>query len=89
MRELPWEARYVVWSHEHGAWWRGDPGYTRELDKAGRFSRVEALNICNALPGQWAPGKLLSEIPVREDDLVAVLTKEESGASRVKAARPA
>jgi hypothetical protein len=55
MRELPWEARYVVWSHEHGAWWRGDPGYTCELDKAGRFSRVEALNQASGRPASCSP----------------------------------
>jgi len=39
-------AEYVIWSFEHGAWWRpGSWGYTRELAEAGRFSKAAADRI--------------------------------------------
>jgi len=38
--------RWVVWSEEHGAWWRpGHWGYTRSLRQAGRYDRAEAMDI--------------------------------------------
>jgi hypothetical protein len=37
---------YVIWSEEHGAWWRaGGAGYTRSLLGAGRYSETEARRI--------------------------------------------
>lgn len=40
------QGRYVIWSEEHGAWWRpGRHGYTRELSKAGRYSKADADQI--------------------------------------------
>jgi ribosomal protein S27AE len=39
---------WLVWSFEHGAWWGpGKCGYTRSLNKAGRYTRLEALEICD------------------------------------------
>ncbi len=36
--------RYVIWSHEHVAWWRPDNlGYTTNLAEAGRYTAVEAM----------------------------------------------
>lgn len=36
--------RYVLWSHEHKAWWRPDHlGYTTELAEAGRYTGTEAM----------------------------------------------
>jgi hypothetical protein len=63
------EPRYLVWSHEHAAWWRAYSGYTRTAAKAARWTRAEAIEICrNALPG-WKPDTPLPDILVREDDL--------------------
>jgi hypothetical protein len=40
--ERPW----VVWSEEHGGWWRpGEHGYTHSLKEAGRFSMERAFEI--------------------------------------------
>lgn len=37
--------RYVIWSHEHNAWWAPNfCGYTTDFDKAGRYSREDAVN---------------------------------------------
>jgi hypothetical protein len=40
-------AKYVIWSEEHGQWWRpGEFGYTRSLRKAGRYTIKQAERIC-------------------------------------------
>jgi hypothetical protein len=40
------EPLYVIWSEEHGAWWRpGKTGYTRSLREAGCYSKAEAEAI--------------------------------------------
>lgn len=59
---------YLIWSHEHSAWWHGGSlGYTPHLDLAGRFTRDEALRICfRAMPGA---GARLNELPVRAEDM--------------------
>ncbi|KKK82129.1 hypothetical protein LCGC14_2806510, partial [marine sediment metagenome] len=37
---------YVIWSHEHQAWWRPDCcGYTQEVSEAGKYTKAEAGNI--------------------------------------------
>lgn len=34
---------YVIWSHEHHAWWKPDSlGYTPNLHEAGHYSREDA-----------------------------------------------
>lgn len=39
----PW----IVWSNEHRAFWAPNrQGYTKAIEKAGRYSRDEAENIC-------------------------------------------
>jgi hypothetical protein len=38
---------FLVWSEEHGAWWRpGRMGYTRSIREAGRYSLEDAADIC-------------------------------------------
>jgi hypothetical protein len=70
---------YLIWSHEHGAWWGpGRCGYTRDPRRAGRYSRVEALKICTeAIPGDSKRLGALPELPVREDDLDAMISLHE------------
>jgi hypothetical protein len=62
---------YLIWSHEHGAWWGpGRSGYVRSISKAGRYSREEALRICaEAIPGDAKRLGALPELPVPEADL--------------------
>lgn len=44
--------RYLIWSHEHGAWWGPGPPLTQSVSAAGRYSRAAAMRICGgALPG--------------------------------------
>ncbi len=59
---------YLVWSHEHGAWWAGVSGYTTHLNQAGRFTRREAIKICVTARGGWRPGEAPNEHPVRLED---------------------
>ena len=38
---------YLIWSIEHGAWWRANSnGYTKSRAKAGRYTLTEAVEIC-------------------------------------------
>lgn len=40
------EKQYLVWSEEHGGWWRpGSLGYTRSIKEAGRYSFKRAFEI--------------------------------------------
>lgn len=74
---------YLIWSHEHRAWWGPNKtGYVRRLSEAGRYSRADALMICtNAIPG--ARGGTLNELPVRLEDMLAML-RDPLGAEYVR-----
>lgn len=44
------EPMYLIWSEEHGAWWRpagilGSWGYTHFMTEAGRYTKAEADRI--------------------------------------------
>lgn len=60
---------YLIWSHEHSAWWcAGGHGYTNDVKRAGRFHREEALAVCRqAIPGSR---EVPNELPVSEQDLI-------------------
>lgn len=64
----------LIWSHEHGAWWGpGECGYVRSVSHAGRYSHYDALRICaQALPGTSRALRTFPEVPVREEDILAV-----------------
>ena len=37
---------YLVWSNQHGMWWRpAGRGYTKQIEEAGRYTRVNAEAI--------------------------------------------
>lgn len=37
---------YLVWSNQHGMWWRGGHrGYTQFIEEAGRYTRGDAEEI--------------------------------------------
>lgn len=39
---------YLVWSNEHGAWWRPErSGYTGDVWAAGRYDEDAAAQICD------------------------------------------
>lgn len=67
------EEQYLVWSHEHGAWWRPNrAGYTVHLEDAGLYSRDEAISICAESRDGWGMRQdVPSEIPVRGGDAAA------------------
>lgn len=62
---------YLIWSHEHGAWWGpGGRGYVRSMSKAGRYSQAEAISRCvKAMPGTSAWMGAMPELPVRLVDV--------------------
>lgn len=40
-------AEWLIWSNEHGAWWRpASRGYTIKLAEAGRYPKEVAERIC-------------------------------------------
>jgi hypothetical protein len=62
---------YVVWSIEHKAWWGPNhAGYTTSLDKAGRYSREDAVKISNGRCWGWRVGEQPAEVPVLERDAI-------------------
>ena len=65
---------YLIWSHEHGAWWGpGRNGYVLQLCQAGRYSRQAAMEICTrAMPGTSTRIGALPELPVRLADVEAL-----------------
>lgn len=40
--------KYLIWSEEHGAWWRPNScGYTKSLKEAGQYSYDGAFKIAS------------------------------------------
>lgn len=39
--------KWLVWSFEHKGWWVGWSGYTKDINRATRFSLQEAITICD------------------------------------------
>lgn len=65
-------SRYLVWSNEHRMWWGPNrQGYTRDIARAGRYTRDEAIK-CSSVRDQ-VPEHPLPELPIKEDDLFAIL----------------
>lgn len=62
--------RYLIWSIHHRLWWRQhSAGYASTIEDAGRYSRESAIDICVPL----VPAVLMINIPVREEDVLAVM----------------
>lgn len=68
-------SEYLIWSHEHSAWWGpGGCGYTQSLTKAGRYTQSDAIYICvQAMPGTSSRLGALPELPVRLTDVEAMV----------------
>src|SRR5262245_49560019 len=59
---------YLVWSHEHRAWWRPmRNGYTTNIAHAGVYSRDDAMEITKGATLDWS--KPPNEVPVQIDAL--------------------
>jgi len=59
---------YLIWSNEHGAWWRRwEQGYTLDLTLAGRYPKDRALAIVAAaniaLAGDDEPNEVMVVAP--------------------------
>jgi hypothetical protein len=69
-------AVYLVWSEEHGAWWRpARCGYTTSLKRAGRYTREDAVEISDSANG----GGTFCEVPVEVTADMALLCQLRSG----------
>lgn len=45
---IPPSKNWLIWSNEHGAWWRPNAaGYTAFRVAAGRYSYADAVVICD------------------------------------------
>jgi len=63
---------YLIWSNEHGAWWRpNSAGYTSEIERAGRYTRAQAIDQCAYGRDGYTARDCPSEIPVRFDAAMA------------------
>ena len=65
---------YLIWSHEHGAWWGPDErGYVQSMSAAGRYSHAHAMAICiRSIPGTSRQLGALPELPVRLIDALTM-----------------
>lgn len=65
-------AKYLVWSNEHRAWWAPDErGYTRRIERAGRYGRAQAIKIAGTRGGGWPIEGNPYEIAILEADAIA------------------
>ena len=61
-------AEYLIWSNQHGMWWRAArKGYTPELADAGRYSREEAIEISRG-GDFWRAFERPREAPILVED---------------------
>lgn len=64
--------QYLVWSNEHHAWWGPEErGYTRIIERAGRYTRSQAMTIASRRGGGWQTESNPYEIAIPEADAVA------------------
>jgi hypothetical protein len=87
-------AAWLIWSHEHGGWWRPfERGYTSDLAYAGRYLHPRAYQICreanaygwiNGLPKEvmieWTddPQTAAAAVRAATDVLIAERTAKEA-----------
>ena len=61
--------KYLIWSNEHRCWWNPNrSGYTREVDRAGRYDRTEAIAISRGRG--WPSVGVPDEVPILERDAI-------------------
>ncbi len=63
--------QYLIWSNEHRCWWAPNQrGYTQSIDRAGRYTRDEAIGIAGTARGGWEVASNPSEIAIPEADAI-------------------
>jgi hypothetical protein len=70
---------FLIWSEEHGLWWRSaSMGYTASMKEAGRYSYAEARKISDNANA----GGTFAEVPVPlTPDMLAVFDLPSAGRS--------
>ncbi len=64
------EDQYLVWSNEHRRWWAPHhAGYVERVSAAGRYTREQALDICQRALGTAGHMGIFAELPVRLRDV--------------------
>lgn len=62
--------KYLIWSNEHNSWWKANhQGYTYLVHLAGRYTKEEALQICNGANYGWdvdRSSNIPYELPIEE-----------------------
>lgn len=62
--------KYLIWSNEHNSWWKANSaGYTDYTHLAGRYTKQQAIGICNDANFTWDTdkrSKIPDELPVEE-----------------------
>lgn len=73
--QAPGQELYLIWSNEHRSWWGPNcRGYTSVADRAGRYTRQQAIATCNAANYGWNESSNPNELPIPES-LAVELTK--------------
>jgi hypothetical protein len=86
---------YLIWSHEHGGWWKpARRGYSGNLWEAGLYDAADAQQICDGANWRWrrtmadtAPNEVAVPLPVDFasrgiDDVRAELTASIDAATK-------
>lgn len=74
---------YLVWSNEHNAWWGPNHrGYVNRVEHAGRYSKEEALKICQGANYSWnIERQMPNELPIAESAAMRMGVQREYRAS--------
>lgn len=78
---------WLVWSHEHGAYWGPNHrGYPIDINLAGRYSLEEAVEICrSARSGR--PDERPPELPVPSPECIERLQRESALIENIESIR--
>ncbi len=83
------EPLYLVWSNEHGCWWRPNScGYTTDRAQAGRYTKAEADDICRHARSH-TEGEPPPEVAYPEEDVISAEERDARDARRYRAIRNA
>src|SRR4051812_5202005 len=70
------ELMYLIWSNEHQAWWMPNhSGYTTISERAGRYTKAQAEQICNGANYGWDEERNPNELPVDEEIACRLISK--------------